>query len=202
MNNLLVSKFLKKRKTWDDKKYLFATIAYHIAPTISKQKPASLLNFTKGIRDLHELWEKYKQDFMDNTSLECYEIRRTENSTLVLFYDYNNLTKVLFQKNNIDFLQQFGYGKEKILNQYLETLKNRFERSCAHEVGIFLGMPVEDVISFIECKGKDYLFCRYWKVYNNPNKALTTFRVYDKAKFRVLNQIINNMEPNLLLNVR
>ena len=202
MKNVLINNYLHKRKSLDDKKYLFSTIAYNIAPTVAKQKPSSLLNFTKGIRNSHKLWEKYKQDFIDNTFLEYYEIRRTENSTLVLFYDSNFLTKVLFQQINIAFLEQFGYSKEMTLRQCLEILKNRFEKSCPHEIGIFLGIPIEDVISFIECKGKDYLLCKYWKVYHNPNRALSIFSNFDKAKFRVLNLIINNTEPTLLLNVR
>jgi len=200
MNNALVKEYLSKKKTLDDKNYLFATIAYNIAPTIAKEKPASLLNLTKGIRNLHILWEKYKQDFMDNITLEYYEIRKTENSTLVLFYNPKFLYKVLFQENNIAFLEQFGYSKEMTLLQCLEILKNSFAKSCPHEIGVFLGIPVEDVISFIKLSGRDCLLCGYWKVYHNPNRALSIFKTFDRAKFKVLNHIANGAEPFCSLN--
>lgn len=149
---------------------------------------------------MQRLWDKYKQDFMNGTTLEHYELRRSDNSTLVLFYEHNYLCDVLFQKNNIAFLEQFGYSQEMSLHQCLELLKNRFEKFCPHECGIFLGIPVEDVKSFIHCKGREYLLCRYWKVYHNPNKAMSTFYSFDIAKQNVLNLITNGTEPFSVIN--
>ena len=37
-----------------------------------------------------------------------------------------------------------------------------------HEVGLFLGYPLDDVTGFIEQKGKNYKCCGIWKVYGNP----------------------------------
>lgn len=199
-NKGLFQKYLHKVRTLDDKNYLFSTIAYNIAPTIIGKKPSSLVCFSKNIRNLQLLWEKYKQEFQDSSTLEFYEIRKTEKSTLVLFYNPQLLSNVVFEKNNIKFLEEFGYNKHMTLHQCLELLKGRFEESCPHESGIFLGFPVEDVKSFIACEGKDCLACGYWKVYHNPTQAINMFKAFDHAKMRVVNLIINGTEAFSLIN--
>jgi hypothetical protein len=200
VDTLLVKKYINKRKTFDDKTYLFSTIACNIAPTLAGKKPATLLNFTKGSRNLQKLWERHKQDFMDGTTLDQYELRRGENSTLVLFYETVFLSEVIFDKKNMLFLEQFGYSRDLSLDQCLQLLKQRFEKMCPHESGIFLGIPVEDVAGFIDCGGRNYLLSRYWKVYHNPGGAINTFNSFDKAKHNVLNLIANGTEPRYVIN--
>ena len=52
-------------------------------------------------------------------------------------------------------------------------LCRRLQQDAAfpHEVGLFLGYPVEDVIGFIENKGKNCLCCGCWKCYTDAEAA-------------------------------
>ena len=51
-----------------------------------------------------------------------------------------------------------------------------------HEIGLLLGYPIEDVVGFIEQKGKNYLYSGYWKVYGEVEKKKEIFRQYEEAK--------------------
>jgi hypothetical protein len=55
-----------------------------------------------------------------------------------------------------------------------------------HEMGLLLGYPVEDVIGFVDNKGKDSLYTGYWKVYGNKDKKLRLFDSFESAKERLI----------------
>lgn len=59
------------------------------------------------------------------------------------------------------------------------------------EKGIFLQYPLEDVTSFVENKGKNFLLSGYWKVYHNIERAKEIFSSYDKAKEELIKEILN-----------
>jgi hypothetical protein len=100
------------------------------------------------------------------------------------------LEKYLTNKNNIVFLNSLGYQEAVSLEEKLSLLKSRFAFACPHEVGIFLGFPVEDVKGFIDNKGKNYLLARYWKVYLNRQRAELLFKIYDQARVDAARAVI------------
>ncbi|MPN31536.1 hypothetical protein SDC9_179010 [bioreactor metagenome] len=65
---------------------------------------------------------------------------------------------------------------------------------CPHELGIFLGFPLEDVKEFITNPYKECLLCGYWKVYHNKEKALKTFKYYDEAKVEISNILYEGID--------
>ena len=84
-------------------------------------------------------------------------------------------------------MQRFlsGYGYRAFGTDYaVERLKQRLctEDSFPHEIGIFLGYPLEDVKGFIENAGKNAKFTGCWKVYNNECEAIRTFQQYKKCR--------------------
>ncbi len=46
-----------------------------------------------------------------------------------------------------------------------------------HEIGLFLGYPVEDVVSFINSAGAESVSVGQWKVYHNNDRAQKQFEV-------------------------
>ena len=184
----------------DDKDYLSLTIAYWAAPTIAQRKPSNLLSFSHNHRDLYKLWEAYKEETVAKLQLEYFEIRKCATRVLVIFFDRAALLKTLLKTNNRNFLTTMGYPGELELEEYLILLKRRFEMGCPHEVGIFLGIPLQDVVGFIENRGKGCLLNSYWKVYHNPKKAKSIFVSYDRARVDVIFSIINHGEESSYLN--
>jgi hypothetical protein len=179
-------RFIEMRNDFDEKNILIYTVAYNIAPTIFNKKPSTILNFTREGRDLYRLWELYRQDFLNKFPIETYEIKKTRNNVLILFYNPNELENTLNNHENLRLLKDYGYSEAANLEECLYTLKKRFRKICPHEVGVFLGIPAEDVRGFINNLGRDYLINGYWKVYNDFKGANKIFSLYDDAKLRVL----------------
>ena len=65
----------------------------------------------------------------------------------------------------------------------LRHLRGRLENNedFPHEIGLFLGYPLGDVIGFVENEGRNSLCCGCWKVYCNECEALQTFRKFKKC---------------------
>ncbi len=80
----------------------------------------------------------------------------------------------------------------------MSILKKKYSKECPHEIGIFLGVPLEDVESFIKHKGKNYLICGYWKVYHGLEKSIDTFEAYNQAKNKVIKLVSKGCLDGLL----
>ncbi len=102
---------------------------------------------------------------------------------LLLVYRKNQLLRILTNPSAADFLQAFGYQSNGDTDRMLKRLKERFRASAQfpHEIGIFLGYPIEDIKGFITNRGKNCLLCGLWKVYSNPAKAEEYFKKIDKC---------------------
>lgn len=199
MKNPLLQQYLNNIKNMDDKEYLMGIISYNIAPTLIGHKPSTIVTLNYNKRNLNLLWEKYKEHFKELCRINFYEIKRKENSITVLFYDKNQLSKVIFTHKNMNFLRNFGYDENFTLEQALKFLKYRFQSLCPHEMGIFLGFPLEDVIAFMEYPTRQCLLCGYWKVYSNLKWAKHQFSTYDQDKYNIINSVMNGVLPSSLL---
>ena len=51
-----------------------------------------------------------------------------------------------------------------------------------HEIGLFLGYPLADVVGFVENKGKNCLCTGFWKVYGDEQEAKKQFARYQKCR--------------------
>ena len=81
------------------------------------------------------------------------------------------------------FLRQCGYdlsgGMESVICQLARRLCLRAD--FPHEIGIFLGYPLRDVVGFICNKGQNYSCCGHWKSYGDAEQAQQTFDAYKKC---------------------
>ncbi|KAJ51832.1 hypothetical protein BD780_000558 [Clostridium tetanomorphum] len=189
MSKLEMASTLKMINTLQDKEYMFYMTAFNIAPTIEGRKPACILTFSKKNRNLYDMWEKYKEEFLERFDIKAFHIKDTGDTHTVLFYKEAELHNQIFKDENINFLHKFGYREYMKLEECLNLLKERYENFCPHEIGIFLGIPLEDVKAFMGCTKKPCLSCGYWKVYYNEEEALQIFKSYDEAKIKVLEAV-------------
>lgn len=192
MNRELMQSFFAMLAELDGKDYIMSTVAFGAAPTIKSIKPSALFSFSRSsTRNLYELWEQHKQEICDCFGLCFCELKRTGDQLLVLLYNKELLERLIRESGISSFLQVMGYDRDMTLEESLELLKLRFDGLCPHEIGVFLGIPLEDVIGFIENKGAGCLRCRYWKVYCNPERADRLFRAYDMAKMSIMKSIFS-----------
>lgn len=101
-----------------------------------------------------------------------------------------NLLESLFQDKEIQhFLGSYGYTKfdvESVLN--LLTRRINGNPCFPHEVGLFLGYPLEDVKGFIVNGGQNCKCIGYWKVYGDVGESERAFAVYRKCT-RIFNRL-------------
>ena len=83
-----------------------------------------------------------------------------------------------------EFLLQQGYPKTENIETLLQYLKYRIEKweEFPHEIGLFLGYPLRDVLAFEHYKGEGAKLCGYWKVYFDVENAKKTFDIFDKCR--------------------
>lgn len=194
MDSKLSINFFNKINKLDDRNYILSIIRFHAAPILSGKKPSCLISFTDNNRSLYRLWDTYKEEICTLVNLSYFEICRYSKRELVLLYDTHALEITIKKPGNTKFLQGFGYnGAEKIL-ECLEVLKGRFSEGFPHEIGIFLGIPCEDVRGFIQNSGNNYIMNGYWKVYSKPSRAGQLFNEYDAARIDVMKSIIDELQ--------
>ena len=119
---------------------------------------------------------------MNLKGVRVVSLRTCGRGTLVYVYRRAALNEKLADENVKAFLSERGYdcaGAEACI----ERLRSRIEMdSFPHEIGVFLGYPLADVIGFIQNRGKNFTACGYWKVYTDPSAAQKAFDRYKKCE--------------------
>lgn len=195
--------FYKLLNSKEDKEYFETLFSYNIALISARLKPAITLNIVKyGNRAIYDMWRSYGSEYLNKLSLNQINLRESEKFLVVLIYDEELLFKYIYKKENVNFLEYVGYPKAFTISGALEGLKRRYEKyNCPHELGIFLGYPVDDVKDFMECSEKKCLSCGYWKVYNGQEKAEAIFKLFDQVKEEAIDNLIKGYDPCLLSRV-
>lgn len=105
---------------------------------------------------------------------------------LVYVYREARLHQVLAQPQVCSFLKDEGYSLPDgtpCVDALLGQLSQRL--CCAgefpHEIGIFLGYPLGDVVGFIQNRGRNFTCCGCWKAYGDPDSAQALFARLNKC---------------------
>lgn len=177
-----------------DYEYLLSLISHHCGPAIEGVKASSLLNIRNTEkRGLYDVWLANKQEILDFFNISAFCLKKSNEGEVVLMFHPHLLEKQLNDLSNIDFLSRFGYESQWDMEGYLTYLKTRFEHCCPHEIGVFLGYALSDVIDFISCPNKECRLVGYWKVYSNEASARELFRRFDEAKFHSFKKTIGRL---------
>lgn len=191
----------QKINSYENQKYFESFILYSVATVLAGVKPSCTINFKRNSKDDYANWNKYGETILASIKLEYIKLRDDGKSMIILVYKKSLIRKQLINHKINAFLVKLGYSNELDVDGYLNTLKKRYEKyNCPHELGIFLGIPIEDVIDFMECNEDKCIACGYWKVYNNYSSAMRTFKIYDKVKDITAKQIINEVDLGLIAN--
>lgn len=158
-----------------------AALVEHCAPTLAGMKPGSLFRCSTGtaaeIRQAADLWDR-RLSPLGIRAVILKECPRT-GACLVYLYRPSWLTTILRGQHCAAFLQQEGYEMTDLVGM-LAQLSQRLcmERDFPHEIGLFLGYPLDDVVGFIRHRGWNYTLSGCWKVYGDPAPARRRFARY------------------------
>jgi len=158
-------------------------LVQHCAPTLSSLKTANMFSYEFSSNDELNLALKFWNNDLGKKGISLYILhRRTQRAVIYVCRD-SRLAQDLQNRSAQDFLAQFGYT-DFSPDACIELLKKRFAQSDTfpHEIGLFLGYPLADVIGFIENAGKNYICMGCWKVYCNECEAIKLFGKFKKCK--------------------
>ena len=181
--------------------YVDALLAQHAAPCLAGIKPSNLISFPNDAgewcTDYNALLNSYGVHF--ETLCVCGK------RTIIFVYRKQLLEDYFNQCEVWDALHSFGYNPEDGIAVCIQQLRHKMARlqdtfgsaACKdcfpHEIGLFLGYPVQDVLQYVATGGIGCLFCGYWKVYAEPEKARLLFRRYSECKEHFALQIQSGM---------
>ncbi len=158
-------------------------IIEHCSPTLASIKTANLFNYT--FETEAELYG-YLRDLNQNLSkkgVTATLLRKGEKTALVYLYRRKKLQEDLEKPGVREFMRTYGYDNPTA-NQAITMLRKRFAEGNGfpHEIGLFLGYPLGDVIGYIENAGRNSKCSGCWKVYCNECEAMKLFARFDKCK--------------------
>lgn len=155
-------------------------LAAQCAPTLAGIKPASLFRIGGDLiclRHTVELWDQRlrRRGIRVRILKECPSVQ----ACMVYVYRSRWVDQILEQPPVGAFLQTLGYRLETT-QSLLAQLSQRFclEQTYPHEIGIFLGYPLEDVQGFMAYQGRNFTCCGLWKCYGDPHAAQARFAQY------------------------
>ena len=168
-------------------------LARHCAPVLAGIKPANL--FSVGSQedgDLEQLVSSYQAGFQKQ-GIWFRILCRCSERTLILVYRPAFLLSCLENREARELLERFGYPAawgqlplEALLDCLACRIQERKGWGFPHEIGLFLGYPIADVMGFIQNWGNNYLYSGYWKVYSDVQAARQQFARYETVKAEML----------------
>ena len=154
----------------------------HCSPTLASLKTANLLRCCCPDRmKMRECVTYWNQQFSQK-GIRMMILKEWKEMTLIYLYRPERLKEDLSNSAARELLIQLGY-QEFNPDSALLHLKHRMkeEKQFPHEIGIFLGYPLEDVTGFLENEGKNYSCRGLWKVYGDAGKAQCIFQKFRKC---------------------
>lgn len=154
----------------------------YCAPTLASIKTANLFTYVcPSIIDLNTYIDFWNQR-MRVKGISMCALRIREKTALIYVYRSGLLKRDMERPGTREFLRYLGYEYTDV-DYAVERLKERLENNSEfpHEIGLFLGYPLGDVIGFMENSGKNYICLGCWKVYGNVGEALRTFQRFKKC---------------------
>ena len=161
-----------------------AVLVRQCAPTLAGMKPGSIFCFNHSPLEVSRQkvcqWNKQLAPF--GLTVQILLERPGSGSVIVFVYRHDCLEQMLSDDAYQRFLAEAGYERTN-LDGLLEQLAHRLrtQPEFPHEIGVFLGYPLRDVIGFIENHGRNFTCCGFLKSYGDPAEMQVCFACYRRC---------------------
>ena len=167
-------------------------LALQCAPVISGIKISNLLTIpAKSLRELSVVLKK--------TELSFRILYPGRERLVILIYRETELKEYLEREEVMAFIYKCGYETSDISKIFPVFVKRYMrymvlKQDFPHELGLFLGYPIEDVEGFIKENGKNYLYSGYWKVYKDAELKIRLFKNYEKVQTEIVRLLYEGLD--------
>jgi hypothetical protein len=161
----------------DERACLASFLALEGAEVIAGVKPGNLVNVANRKRQCgrnpYELWHSHRETLLTGTELQARVLLDRGSSLLLYLYRSDLLQTVLSRPPVTTLLGNCGYRQPLDLATALDQLQTSVATGTfPHEIGIFLGYPLKDVLAFMGCIDLPYACQGPWKIYGKPEQSL------------------------------
>jgi hypothetical protein len=205
---LLKSTSLVKRTAWprvsdrfhDHRQTLGAFLAFEAAEVLDGIKPANLVNIVNRRRpcgrNLYRLWHQFGPALLRQTPLSFFILADRGDSLLLLLYRPEMLDALLRDKRVQALLTRAGYPSDSDRSDMLVELRRRLRPGTfPHEIGIFLGYPLKDVLGFMGWARIPFSCQGPWKIYGRQGESLALAESHRQCRCRMANQLAGCGNP-------
>lgn len=172
-----------------------------LGAVILGSKPAEIIN-VPGSKEDKKIKLSQIEAFFSNCSRITYRIITThDGGKRVLFINEKSMEKVLVNKRCINFLKFVGYPSDYQLNDYMDELVFRLQsEEFPHEIGVFLGYPLKDVLGFMGYGKNELVEVKNWRIYGDKEISYEVYNNFMRDK-AIMKEMIESMNINELRRV-
>ena len=172
-----------------------------LGAVILGSKPAEIIN-VPGSKEDKKIKLSQLEALCSNCSRITYRIITThDGGKRVLFINEKSMEKVLVNKRCINFLKFVGYPADYQLNDYMDELVFRLQsEEFPHEIGVFLGYPLKDVLGFMGYGKNELVEVRNWRIYGDKEISYEVYNNFMRDK-AIMKEMIESMNINELRRV-
>lgn len=169
-----------------------------LGAVILGSKPAEIIN-VPGSKEDKKIKLSKIEAFFSNCSRITYRIITThDGGKRVLFINEKSMEKVLVNKRCINFLKFVGYSSDYELNDYMDELVFRLQsEEFPHEIGVFLGYPLKDVLGFMGYGKNELVEVKNWRIYGDKEISYEVYNNFMRDK-AIMKEMIESMNINEL----
>lgn len=154
----------------------------HCSPTLASIKTGNLFTISySDVENLNVLVAKW-DNILKVKGVSIAILRHRKSKALIYVYRRNKLENDLKKGDVQAFLKLCGYSCTDV-DYAICNLSNRLyeDEDFPHEIGLFLGYPLCDVVGFISNGGKNCKCTGFWKVYFNQSEAERIFEKFRRC---------------------
>ncbi len=154
----------------------------HCSPTLASLKTGNLFGFDYDCESDLIAHVKEWNVQLNYKGVFVKALKIQKNRALIYVYRRDKLAEDLKKEGVAEFLKMYGYVDDNI-NAAIRILNKHLcgQEDFPHEIGLFLGYPLGDVIGFIENRGKNPKCTGCWKVYCDVGEAQRLFYCFKQC---------------------
>lgn len=152
------------------------------SPTLAGLKTGNL--FTVDVEDIVKFNAEVREFNcrLSGKGIRMIPVRYCKGHVLIYVYRPAFLKRDLANEQACRILKGKGYSYKNADLCVAELARHLSkDKSFPHEIGLFLGYPVADVLGFMKNPNEGVKYTGFWKVYGDKESALKTFDKYKKC---------------------
>lgn len=156
------------------------SLILHCSPTLANIKTGNLFSTDSPFAKYQV--EQWNRELNIKGIFVCI-VKQISTRSVIYVYRKEKLEDDLKNMEMQYFLSSYGYN-DFSADGAVSHLCARMsvQNDFPHEIGAFLGYPLNDIRGFIENKGYNCKLCGIWKVYDNVEEAKRKFTQFKKCR--------------------